>query len=96
MPSRRKPDQQTADLPSLVRLLTLHVVAGRLSLSYWGARDLVVRGYLPAIVLPGKRGKNLRRILIDERDLEKFISEHREVRPVAGAAVRPIKRLAVV
>jgi hypothetical protein len=43
----------------------------------------VLRGHLAAVRLPGKRAKNLRRILISVSDLEQFIAEHREVRPVA-------------
>lgn len=66
---------------SPVQLVTLHESARRLAISYWAARDLVLRGHLAAVRLPGKRGgKNLRRVLVDVRDLEKFVAAHREVR----------------
>ena len=85
-PSVSSSPDQNARKPSS-HLRTLDYVAERLGLSYWGARDLVQRGYLPAIRLPGRRpDKNLRRILIDERDLEKFIEEHREVRAIVQPA----------
>ena len=66
--------------PSPLQLITLHEAARRLGLSYWGARDLTLRGYMAAVRLPGRPGKNLKRILIDIRDLEKFVSEHREIK----------------
>ena len=57
-----------------LRLVPLREAAQRLSLSYWGARDLVLRGHLPATRLPGKGGKDLRRVLISSADLERFIA----------------------
>jgi hypothetical protein len=64
----------------LPQLITLHEAAERLSLSYWGARALVLRGFLPAVRLPAKRGHQ--RILIAVEDLQRFIDERREIRNV--------------
>jgi excisionase family DNA binding protein len=58
--------------------MTLRQVAAHLSLSYWAVRDLVIRGHLPAVRLPGTRHKDLRRVLIDEVDLTAFIAAHRK------------------
>jgi hypothetical protein len=63
--------------PSPVQLVSLRDVGARLQLSYWASRDLVLRGFLPAIRLPGRPGKNLRRILVSTADLEAFIADHR-------------------
>jgi hypothetical protein len=86
MPPKRKPGGPAEPLPAqhddpdLPRLITLQEAAARLSLSYWAMRDLVLRGYLPRVRLPGRPGKDLHRILIDARDVERFIAEHRETR----------------
>jgi hypothetical protein len=78
--SRRNANDTTATAAPVARLLTIRQVAARLALSYWGARDLVNRGHLPSVRLPGKQGSELRRLLVDERDLEAFIGAHRELR----------------
>ena len=75
-PLTNKVPRPAAPLDGL-RLLTLQEAGPRLGLSYWATRDLVLRGHLPCVRLPGKHGKNLRRILIDVRDLEEFVNEHR-------------------
>jgi hypothetical protein len=80
------------------RLVDLETGARMWGLSYWTLRDLVNAGHVPKVVLPGKNGKMLRRILIDTRDLERFIEASKErgdmgasqaQRPVGG---RPQKR----
>jgi Helix-turn-helix domain len=69
--------EPSAPLAPSIQLITLDEVAARLQLSYWGSRDLVARGHLPAVRLPGRPGKNLRRILVSVADLERFIAEHK-------------------
>lgn len=78
--------EQHARFRAYVRLVTLHEVAERLSLSYWSARDLVLRGHLASVRLPGKSGKDLRRILVAESDLQAFIDAHR-VQPTTDVPV---------
>ncbi len=68
-------------LPAPVRLtLTLREVAARLGISYWCARDLVLEGVLARVCLPGKNGRELRRVLVAVEDLENFVNEHKEQR----------------
>jgi excisionase family DNA binding protein len=80
--SRRSRSKSADDLvtpPSgAPQLITLRQAAERLSLSYWAVRDLVIRGHLPAVRLPGTQHKDLRRVLIDEADLTSFIAAHRK------------------
>jgi hypothetical protein len=62
------------------RLLTLKAAAERLGVSYWMARDLVIEGVLPHVRLPSPRsgdGREMRRILIDERDVERLIDRYK-------------------
>ena len=60
------PDPSRAAAARAPRLLTLADAALRLSLSYWGVRDLIVAGQLPSVRLN-------RRVLIDPADLERLI-----------------------
>ena len=63
------------------RLLDLHRAAAYLGISYWSARDYVLRGLIPTVQLPsltpreGARapGSGLRRVLVDRRDLDAFV-----------------------
>ena len=78
---------QRIDHPS--RLMDLNEMGAYLGVSYWTARDLVLTGKVPRVRIPlsfrqvRKRGKafkveaeaglNLRRILVDRRDLDPLI-----------------------
>lgn len=69
-----------ADVRIPPRLLNLKQVAQYLGVSYWSARDYVLAGQLPAVRLPPLRARegdrardNLRRVLVDVRDLDRFI-----------------------
>jgi hypothetical protein len=57
------------------RLLSLHGAADYLGLSYWAVRDLVHAGTLKPVRLPLGSGRDLRRILIDRRDLDALVDE---------------------
>lgn len=72
----------SAEAPALPpRLLDLHAAGRYLGLSYWTTRDLVFAGTLPTVKLPCPRardGRLIRRVLIDRRDLDALIEQHRE------------------
>ena len=97
MPSKSSARLEPLDpSPSPLQLISIDEAARRVSLSYWCVRDHILRGHLAAVRLPGRPGKQLHRILIDIRDLEKFVSEHRELRvhvpvPRGPRPKRPIK-----
>jgi excisionase family DNA binding protein len=55
------------------RLLSLKDAAAYLGLSYWTLRDLVNAGTLRAVKLPLGAGRDLRRILLDRRDLDALV-----------------------
>jgi excisionase family DNA binding protein len=55
------------------RLLSLHGAADYLGLSYWAVRDLVHAGTLKPVRLPVGSGRELRRVLLDRRDLDALI-----------------------
>lgn len=72
-----------ARLP-LPRLLSLRQAAVYLGVSFWSVRDFVLAGFLPTVQLPplrpreGERRKaNLRRVLIDQTDLDAFIEKRK-------------------
>ena len=56
---------------SQVRLLNLNEAAHYLSVSYWSVRTLINRGDLPAVRFG-------RRLLIDKKDLDDLIENHKE------------------
>src|SRR3984893_6249384 len=63
------------------RLMDLRTAAAYLGCSYWTLRDLVLKGYIPAVRIPSPRardGRALRRTLIDSRDLELLIERWKE------------------
>jgi len=53
------------------RLLSYEAASAYLSLSYWSVRHMVVEGQIPHI----KAGK---RVLIDVKDLDDWIEQHKE------------------
>lgn len=64
----------------LPRLLNLRQMAAYLGCSYWSARDWVLAGWVPVVVLPPlrpregeRRRTTLRRVLVDREDLDCFI-----------------------
>ena len=70
--------------PVTPRLLNLRQSAAYLNISYWSVRDYALAGYLPVVQLPalrpreGAKGKTqLRRVLIDRVDLDKFINSRK-------------------
>jgi excisionase family DNA binding protein len=81
MVQRRQKIQQPAgasvrpgrqDKPSS-RLLGVHEAARYLSVSHWAVRDVVRDGTLKAVRLPPGSGRDLRRLLLDRRDLDAVI-----------------------
>jgi excisionase family DNA binding protein len=56
------------------RLLDLEGAAAYLSVSSWTVRDLVDSGRLRRVRLPGPRGADLRRVLLDVRELDSLVS----------------------
>ncbi len=66
------------------RLLNLREAAAYVSCSYWSVRDWCLAGLLPTVSFPplrpreGERPKtSLRRVLIDQADLDAFIERYR-------------------
>ena len=55
------------------RLLGLRDAADYLGLSYWTVRDLVAAGTIQPVRLPLAGGRDLRRILLDRRDLDALV-----------------------
>jgi excisionase family DNA binding protein len=55
------------------RLLSLRDAAAYLGLSYWTLRDLVNAGTIKPVRLPLGAGRDLRRILLDRRDLDDLV-----------------------
>ncbi len=62
--SRRPLVSQTSAPP----LMSVRQVAARLGVSYWTCLDLIQRGDLPKVEIPGHR-----RIKVDPKDLERLI-----------------------
>ena len=63
------------------RLLDLQQAASYLGVSCAQTRELIVHGYLPHVRLPCPRandGRAMRKILIDQDDLDRFINRHKE------------------
>jgi excisionase family DNA binding protein len=56
-------------------LLSLRAAASYLGLSYWTLRDLVAAGTIRPVRLPVADGRDLRRILLDRRDLDALIEQ---------------------
>ena len=72
-------DAETPALPP--RLLDVRAAGRYLGLSYWTVRDLIFAGTLSTVKFPCPRagdGRVIRRVLIDRRDLDALIEEHRE------------------
>jgi hypothetical protein len=67
-PSRR-PAAQTKPL-----LMTLQEASAEYGPPYTSLRDLVMRGHLPAVRLPGSSERDCRRIWIRRDDLERLIA----------------------
>jgi hypothetical protein len=64
-----------------VRVLNLSKAAEYLGVSYWTMRDLVQAGIIATVKIPSVRagdGRPIRRILVDIRDLDAFISGNKE------------------
>jgi len=54
------------------RLIDVATAAGYLGVSPWTVRDLIDRGSLPRVALPG-----VRRVLVDQRDLDRLVDASR-------------------
>jgi excisionase family DNA binding protein len=54
-------------------LLSLQDAATYLGLSYWTVRDLIDAGTLKPVRLALGTGRDLRRILLDRRDLDRLV-----------------------
>jgi hypothetical protein len=75
--------------PALSPLLTEREAAAQLGVSFWTLRAWVCSGALPAVRLPNPTNPRveLRRRLIDARDLAAFIDAHRQPAAVSGPAL---------
>jgi len=72
-PQRRPEVQQTpAPVPSTARLLSVRQASAYLGLSTWTVRDLIGRGSLRRVVIPG-----VRRLLLDRVELDDLVSRGR-------------------
>jgi hypothetical protein len=79
--ARQVVNGQLDKFPIEPRLLDLHQAGVYLGVSYWSVRDYVAQGRLRTVQMPtltpreGERvtGRQLRRVLIDRRDLDEFI-----------------------
>jgi hypothetical protein len=67
-----KPDPDSVGTP---QLLSARELAGRLSCSYWTARELILSGAITRVELPGRMGGPARKLLVDEADVRRFIGE---------------------
>jgi hypothetical protein len=100
-PDRRPADNRTDNTPPLggvcpvsgPRLLTLKASAEHLGLSFWTVRDYVLQGLIPTVDLPPLRARegerqrsNLRRVLIDRQDLDRFIESRKVASGSPGAS----------
>ena len=64
------------------RLLGLKAAGTYLGVSYWTMRDLVFSKLIPTVKIPCPRagdGRIIRRLLVDRRDLDAFIENHKEL-----------------
>lgn len=66
------------------RLLTAQQAAALLGLPYTTVRDLLLRGVLPRVEVPG-----LRRLLVDARQLDRMLESWRSPAPVGPTAIVP-------
>jgi excisionase family DNA binding protein len=79
-PKFDRPEVEARSAP-VSRLLRLTEAASYLSVSYWTVRDLVARGAIPPVRLPGpgaRDGRTLRRVLLDRRDLDRLIENNKD------------------
>ena len=63
------------------RLLDLKALAAYSGITYYTLRALVAEGRIPAVRLPSPGaadGRPLRRVLVDRRDLDRFIEQCKE------------------
>ena len=75
-PQVREPAEITLDpRTSGPRLVDVATAAGYLGVSTWTVRDLLERGSLPRVSLPG-----VRRVLVDQRDLDRLVDASRRMR----------------
>jgi hypothetical protein len=73
--ARRAEPQQGQVLP---RLVDLHAAARYTGLSYWTLRELLDSGALPRVRLEHGDGRPLRRVLLDVRDLDRWIEQAKD------------------
>jgi excisionase family DNA binding protein len=66
--SRGAPDSESC------RLLDVHEAARYLNVSPWTIRDMVGAGSLRRVRLPLGSGRDLRRLLVDKRDLDELVA----------------------
>jgi hypothetical protein len=66
------------------RLLNMRQAAEYLGCSFWTARDYVLQGLIPVVDMPplraregGRQRKTLRRVLLDQADLDAFIESRK-------------------
>jgi hypothetical protein len=90
--NRRAPDKLSLVRAIQPRLLSLEEAAHYLNLSFWSFRELVNAGDVPLIRIPRPqtlrqrkrlnrgqvKGGNLRRALVDVRDLDRLVDRWRE------------------
>lgn len=66
--------------PVTPRLLDLHSTASYLSLSEWTVRELEHNGVLPRVRIPISNERELRKLLFDKMDLDRFLEAWKERR----------------
>lgn len=93
MIDNKKDTKRAQDMESSApRLLSLRDAADYLGVSYWTIRDWISDGVVARVRLPGSRLRNgkgklvspstshsMRKFLLDRRDLDKLIEEHKEI-----------------
>src|SRR5262249_45651408 len=75
---RTKAREAPARLVEGWRLLDVDGAAIYLGVSKWTIKDLIASGHLPRVRLPLSPSRDLRRLLIDVRDLDKLIESNKE------------------
>jgi hypothetical protein len=69
-----------ARLTTTQRLLDLRTAAAYLGLSVWTVRELEWKGILPCVRIPLPDGGEVRKLLFDQKDLDRLIESWKDAR----------------